>query len=240
MTDAPLFTNRIQAGERLAQVIDTNLQKQFASGIKPIPIVYALPRGGLPVAAPIADLLGCPLTVTVAKKITHPNNSELAIGAVAASGQVLWMEQKLSRFRGNFQWRKVAVEAALNKAKSIEAQFLPFCPQVDAKGATLILVDDGIATGMTIAVAAKALSMLAPAQIWLCAPLAPASLLTWLQKCWDAQKHNGESNLEHRTIVLATPEPFFSVSNFYAEFPQVEISEAIMYLSDRGKADRGN
>jgi putative phosphoribosyl transferase len=233
MTDAPLFANRIQAGERLAEVIDTNLQNLFASGIKPVPIVYALPRGGLPVAAPIADLLGCPLTVTVAKKISHPSNSELAIGAVAASGQVLWMQQKLSR-QANFQWRKVALEAALNKAKSIEAQFLPFCPQVDAKGATLILVDDGIATGMTIAVAAKALSMLAPAQIWLCAPLAPPSLLTWLQQWCDDGKHNGH-NVQHRTIVLATPEPFFSVSNFYAQFPQVEISEALMYLRERGK-----
>lgn len=238
MTDAPLFANRIQAGERLAQVIDTNLQNLFASGIKPVPIVYALPRGGLPVAAPIADLLGCPLTVTVAKKISHPNNSELAIGAVTASGQVLWMQQKLSR-RANFQWRKVAVEAALDKAKSIEAQFLPFCPQVDAKGATLILVDDGIATGMTIAVAAKALSMLAPAQIWLCAPLAPPSLLTWLQQCCDIRKHNGEGNVQHRTIVLATPEPFLSVSNFYAEFPQVEISEALMYLRGKGEGAKG-
>jgi putative phosphoribosyl transferase len=234
MIDAPLFANRIQAGERLAQVIDTNLQKQLASGIKPVPIVYALPRGGLPVAAPIADLLGCPLTVTVAKKISHPSNSELAIGAVAASGQVLWMQQKLLRFQPNSQWRKAALEAALNKAKSIEAQFLPFCPQVDAKGATLILVDDGIATGMTIAVAAKALSMLAPAQIWLCAPFAPPSLLSWLQQWCDGGKHNyGEDNVQHRTIVLATPEPFLSVSNFYAEFPQVEIREALMYLRER-------
>jgi putative phosphoribosyl transferase len=235
MTDAPLFANRIQAGERLAQVIETNLQNLFVSGIKPVPIVYALPRGGLPVAAPIADLLGCPLTVTVAKKISHPNNSELAIGAVAASGEVLWMQQKLFHFRPNSQWRKMALEAALNKAKALEAQFLPFCPQVDAKGAILLLVDDGVATGMTIAVAAKALSMLAPAQIWLCAPLAPPRLVAWLQQWCNGGKQDGKNNVQSRMIFLDTPEPFLSVSNFYAEFPQVEISEALMYLRQRGK-----
>ncbi|BAZ39999.1 phosphoribosyltransferase [Calothrix sp. NIES-4101] len=242
MTDAPFFLNRTQAGERLAEIIQANLRQQLIeSGVEPIPIVYALPRGGLPVAAPIADLLQCPLTVLVAKKISHPNNPELAIGAVTASGLVLWANEKLLNFRGNSRQRQVAMEIAINKAKSLESQFLPFCPQVNPQGATLILVDDGIATGMTIAVAAKALNLLAPAQIFICSPVAPPQLLPWLQDWCDNSGDNCDRNQQklirkqNRIIVLETPEPFLSVSNFYVEFPQIETSEALTYLQQRNQ-----
>jgi putative phosphoribosyl transferase len=257
MTDAPLFSDRTQAGKKLAQVIQSYLQKQFTEfGVNPVPIVYALPRGGLPVAAPIADSLGCPLTVVVAKKISHPKNSELAIGAVTASGKVLWAEQKMFRFRPNLSQRQEAMGIAIAKAKSLESQFLPFCPAVNPKGATLILVDDGIATGMTIAVAAMALKNLAPSEIIICSPVAPANLIPWLENCGDTSLENcdmplGLSSTYHEVsdtsdnshtlhpyqpnsiIVLATPEAFISVSNFYVEFPQVETSEALAYLQQR-------
>jgi putative phosphoribosyl transferase len=72
MSYTPLFANRTDAGEKLAQKIHTLLSLQaITSGVKPLPIVYALPRGGLPVAAPVAHLLGCPLSIIVAKKISH-------------------------------------------------------------------------------------------------------------------------------------------------------------------------
>jgi putative phosphoribosyl transferase len=260
MTGAPLFIDRTQAGKKLAQVIQRYLKQQFTEfGINPIPIVYALPRGGLPVADPIADLLGCPLTVVVAKKISHPKNSELAIGAVTASGQVLWTNQTLFRFRPNLRQRQEAMEIAIAKAKSLEAQFLPFCPTVNAEGATLILVDDGIATGMTIAVAARALNTLAPAQIVICSPVAPPSLIPWLENCCDVSEDNSDvprkllqeeereaseiSDNSHSShphqpnsiVVLATPESFFSVSSFYAQFPQVKTSEALTYLQNRSQ-----
>ncbi|MBF2063722.1 MAG: phosphoribosyltransferase [Calothrix sp. C42_A2020_038] len=225
MTDAPLFLDRKQAGEKLASVIQAQL-KAMASDNTYEPIVYALPRGGIPIAVPIANSLSCPLTVLVAKKISHPGNPELAIGAVTASGEALWMQQKLFRFRPDSLWRQKAMEAAINKAKSLEADFLPYCPQVNPKGAILILVDDGIATGMTIAVAAKALSKLSPAQIWLVAPLAPPGMLSWLQEWCNSL----DEQIKYRIVVLATPEPFVSVSSFYAHFPQVGTSEALEYL----------
>ncbi len=84
MSYTPLFTDRTDAGEKLAQKINSVMRQTTASGTKPVPIVYALPRGGLPVAAPVARILGCPLTIMVAKKISHPENPELAIGAVCA------------------------------------------------------------------------------------------------------------------------------------------------------------
>lgn len=220
MSHAPLFADRTSAGEKLAQAIHTNL-KQHTDGAKPIPIVYALPRGGLPVASPVARLLGCPLTIEVAKKISHPENPELAIGAVTASGNVLWEQQKLLRYRKNTSLRSVALDAAIKVAQSLEEQLRPACPQFVAKGATLILIDDGIATGMTIAVAATALRALDPAEVWLCAPVAPLDLIPWLQQWGD------------RVIVLAAPQHFCSVSNFYSKFPQVQTTEALEYLKQQ-------
>ncbi|MBN4003029.1 phosphoribosyltransferase family protein [Nostoc sp. LPT] len=222
MSHTPLFANRTHAGKLLAQVIHDNLTQQtIDSGVKPVPIVYALPRGGVPVAVPIARLLDCPLTIVVAKKISHPENPELAIGAVTTFGNVLWADQKLFRSKHDLRWREVVLNKAINLAKSLEAQLIPACPQVNAENATLILVDDGIATGMTIAVAATAMRALSPAAIWLCTPLAPQKLLPWLEQWGD------------RTIVLETPEPFWSVSNFYAQFPQVDTLEALVYLQQQ-------
>jgi putative phosphoribosyl transferase len=230
MSHTPLFVDRTHAGELLARVIhDVLTQQTIDSGVKPVPIVYALPRGGIPVAAPIASLLGCPLTIVVAKKISHPENPELAIGAVTASGNVLWADdQKLFRPKNDAQWREVALNKAINLAKSLEAQLISACPQLNVQGATLILVDDGIATGMTIGVAATALKALSPEAVWLCTPVAPQKLLPWLEQWGD------------RTIVLETPEPFWSVSNFYGEFPQVDTLEVLAYLQQQntmGKID---
>ncbi|WP_017317460.1 phosphoribosyltransferase [Mastigocladopsis repens] len=219
MLNTPLFADRTQAGEQLAQAIDAILTQQTANSVaKPETIVYALPRGGLPVAAPVARLLNCPLTIEVAKKISHPENPELAIGAVSASGNVLWDQHQRSRHILNSGLRKSALNAATTQAKSLKAQFSSACPQVNTEGATLILVDDGIATGMTMAVAAISLKALSPAEVWLCAPVAPLKLLPWLHQWGD------------RVVVLATPEDFCSVSYFYSEFPQVETSEALECL----------
>ncbi len=222
MSHTPLFADRTHAGEELARVIhDVLTQQTIDSGVKPVPIVYALPRGGVPVAAPIARLLDCPLTIIVAKKISYPENPELAIGAVTTSGNVLWTDQKLFRPKNETRSREVALNKALDQAKFLEAQLIPACPQFNAKDATLILVDDGIATGMTIAVAATAMKALSPAAVWLCTPVAPQKLLPWLEQWGD------------RTIVLQTPEPFRSVSNFYREFPQVDTLEVLVYLQQQ-------
>ncbi|MEH1831702.1 MAG: phosphoribosyltransferase family protein [Nostoc sp.] len=222
MSHTPLFADRTHAGEELARVIHNVLTQQtIDSGVKPVPIVYALPRGGVPVGAPIARLLDCPLTIVVAKKISHPQNPELAIGAVTTSGNVLWTDQKLVRPKHDARWREVALNKAINLAKSLEAQLIPACPQFNAQDATLILVDDGIATGMTMAVAATAMKALSPAAVWLCTPVAPQKSLPWLEQWGD------------RTIVLETPEPFWSVSNFYAQFPQVDTLEVLVHLQQQ-------
>lgn len=233
-TNTPLFVNRTQAGEQLAQVILQEINQQHAqTGIRPNPIVYALPRGGLPVAVPIAEKLNCPLNIIAAKKISHPENPELAVGAVTASGYVQWMRDDFWQFISRQQWRDAAVNRALTQARQIEMRFRPLCPQVDPKGKTILVVDDGIATGMTIIAAANALSGLAPAQIWICAPVAPLKLMSWLNSaCSEAVKRG----IKYRVIVLANPERFMSVSNFYMHFPQVETDEALACLQVGSRA----
>lgn len=215
MFSNPFFDDRADAGEKLAEAVLgelglLNLTPQDA--VKPI--VYALPRGGLPVAVPVARRLGCALDVVVAKKITRPDNLELAIGAATADGHVLWQKQK----QHNLPWQKSALDRAQNNARSLLADLSPGLPNVSAAGALAILVDDGIATGMTVAVAAQALRAQQPVALWICAPLAPVDLMGFLTQMGD------------KSIILETPDPFYSVSRFYAEFPQVETAEALACL----------
>ena len=215
MLSTPFFDDRADAGEKLAEAVLGELEKFNLTAPEAVkPIVYALPRGGLPVAMPIARLLGCPLDVVVAKKITRPDNLEFAIGAVTAEGNVLWDQQKPR----NLRFQQAALQQAQDNAQSLLADLSPGRPNVSAAGALAILVDDGIATGMTMAVAAIALQSQQPAALWICVPVAPQDLVGFLSEMCD------------RAIVLETPHPFFSVSRFYREFPQVETEEALSCL----------
>lgn len=231
-----IFVDRQDAGQQLAEVIATQIAALHQEA-PPRTIVYALPRGGLPVAVPIARTLGCPLDVVVAKKITKPQNQELAIGAVTACGQVIWSTQPVI---DEPSLQEILRLQAQEKAVSQLSQLAPNRPAVSLDtgnllldhspspkqdlsptGAIALLVDDGIATGMTMAVAVKALRLQDPAQIWICAPVAPQSLLAELHNWGD------------RAIILATPENFGSVSRFYGSFQQVQISEALACLEQQ-------
>lgn len=223
MSSAPLFRDRFDAGEQLAQSILSHLSTLKATGIDALPIVYALPRGGIPVALPIARQLNCPLDIVVAKKIATPQNPELAIGAVTPEGQVLWARQKLFVGKKNSTVLATLVNQAQDKAQAQLNQLSPGRPKINPQGAVALLIDDGIATGMTMAAATQALKAQNPAQIWICTPVAPPTLIDWLAQWCD------------RVVVLETPEPFMSVSRFYANFPQVEIEAALGYLQQHNQ-----
>jgi predicted phosphoribosyltransferase len=217
MSYLPLFRDRHDAGLQLAQAVLTEIVKLDLNSGNRQPIVYALPRGGIPIAEPLAQRLNCPIDLIVAKKVTRPDNPELAIGAVTADGHILRSRQAYFTLRNFGCWR-TALEEAHRKAQTLMKEFAPYCPAINPEGKLAILVDDGIATGMTMAVAARALRAKHPALIYICAPVAPQHMVKVMQYWGD------------RVICLATPESFLSVSRFYAEFPQVEMSEAIAYL----------
>jgi predicted phosphoribosyltransferase len=217
MSYLPLFRDRQDAGNQLAQAVLAEMAKLNLRQMAAKPVVYALPRGGIPIAEPLAQLLGCPLDVIVAKKVTRPDNPELAIGAVTADGQVIRSRQAYFTSQNIGSWR-TALQEAYSKAQAQQAQFIPSCPQINPDGMLAILVDDGIATGMTMAVAARSLKAKQPAVIFICAPVAPQQLVKILQNWCD------------RVIILATPQSFLSVSRFYNEFHQVEMEEALACL----------
>ena len=129
----------------------------------------------------------------------------------------LWQKQKPH----NLHLQKLAQSLAQNNAQSLLADLSSGQPNVSAAGALAILVDDGIATGMTMAVAAQALRAQQPAALWICVPVAPQDLIQFLEEMCD------------KLIILETPDPFYSVSRFYAEFPQVETAEALACLQQQ-------
>lgn len=212
MSQSTLYQDRVSAGERLAQEVVTPLTK-VTSPVR----VYALPRGGIPVAVPIAQQLQCPLEVLAAKKISLPPNSELALGAVTPDGTTVWAKSPHVQ-RKNQQELKHAREEALASAIAQQGQFNPHCPAASVENSIVIIVDDGIATGMTMMTAVEALRKQQPAEIWVATPVAPPEIKEQFQKICD------------RALVLETPDPFGSVGRFYAKFSQVSTEEAIAYL----------
>ncbi|MGI0487028.1 phosphoribosyltransferase [Pantanalinema rosaneae CENA516] len=218
------FTDRQTAGEQLAAAVWTAMNQRSLIGRMPI-LVYALPRGGIPVAAPVARCLGCPLGVIVAKKITRPENPELAIGAVTAAGDVVWSPYLEGRTgwvtaesRSLPQIYADALQAAQSRAQSQQENLATCCLPMHPEGAIALLIDDGIATGMTMAAAVQSLHAQHPAEIWICVPVAPPEVMPALQSWAD------------QVIILALPPLFGSVSRFYRQFPQVGMEAAIEQL----------
>jgi len=218
MSSIPIFRDRTDAGEKLAEVVFSDFcQMNLTTDWMIKPIVYGLPRGGLPVAVPVARRLGCPLSIVVAKKITLPSNPELALGAVTADGCIIWSRHK----PGNLRVQNIIVEKAQKRALFQLENLSEGRPQISPFGKLVILIDDGIATGMTMLAAIKSINLQRPNAIWLCVPVAPPELIKSLRELSD------------RLIVLETPEPFLSVSRFYAEFTQVKTEVAFACLQEQ-------
>lgn len=222
MSTTPLFSDRADAGQQLAKVIAVYLAQLQETGVSAPPLVYALPRGGIPIAIPVAQQLNCPVDIVVAKKIATLQNPELAIGAVTSQGHVLWLRTKFWEKKTS-PLRETALRQAQEKAQAQLAKLSPGCPHVNPEQKIAILIDDGIATGMTMAAATLAVKAHNPAQIWICTPVAPPGLRRWLSQWGD------------RLVILKTPTQFHSVSRFYEKFPQVSTEEALIYLQQHNQ-----
>ncbi|HEY9701322.1 MAG TPA: phosphoribosyltransferase family protein [Allocoleopsis sp.] len=214
----PLFKDRNHAGIELAKSIQVEINQLKTTYPNAHLIVYALPRGGIPVAKPVANLLKCPLHIIVSKKITFPENPELALGAVTSDGNIIWCEEDVF-FHKTMNEQKAALDLAQAKAQSQSAIFAHYGAKVNIQGAIAIIIDDGIATGMTMAAAALSIRSQQPVYILICAPVAPKSLIPWLGQWAD------------QLIILHSPERFFNVGRFYANFSQVETAQALAQLA---------
>src|SRR5262249_17627037 len=183
-------------------------------------IVLALPRGGVPVGFEIAQALRAPLEVFVVRKLGVPGQEELAMGAVASGGvRVLNPEvvAALGRFAPDAIERVTAKEAA--EVQRREEQYRGTGAFPELKGRTVILVDDGLATGATMRAAARAVRAREPARLIIAVPVAPESSCE-------------EIRLEADEIVCAfTPESFFGVGQFYQNFHQTTDDEVREFLA---------
>ncbi|MFP4591547.1 MAG: phosphoribosyltransferase [Halobacteriales archaeon] len=205
-----MFQDRSEAGERLADRLEQ-------VGIE-ADVVLAIPRGGLPVGRAVADRLSAPLDVVVARKLGAPGNPELAIGAVAADG-TLWRNDRLIADLGvsdAYLDEEIETQRAAASDKLARYRDEPTHPPLE--GRTVVLVDDGIATGATITACARVIEAAGAEQVIVAVPVAPSDAIDRLREEVD------------RVEVLETPRFFGAVGAFYRDFAQVSDEEAIGYL----------
>jgi putative phosphoribosyl transferase len=211
------FSDRVEAGERLAEVL--------AGRVRPPVVVLAIPRGGVVVGARVADRLDAPMDVVVPRKVGAPGNPELAVGAVAAGVEAIDGE---AIRRLGLDPAAVRAEAARQTAEVARrtAAYRRGRPPLDLAGRTAVLVDDGVATGWTSVAAARFTRRAGAARVLVAVPVGPARLGERLRPVVD------------EAVVLHTPDPYLAVGQAYQHFPQVGDDEVLRCLAGRAQAPR--
>jgi len=208
-----LFADRVDAGRRLGRALAHRKQREEgargqADRLEAAPLVLALPRGGVPVAYEVAKALQAPLDVLVVRKLGMPGHEELALGAIASGGAEI-INGELVR---SFGVSPAALSAVRQRESAElarrEREYRGDRPPLNVKGRTVIVVDDGIATGATIRVAVAALRQSGAHHVTVAVPLASPDVAKQLMRLTDD------------LICLETPEPFRSVGQWYARFDQ--------------------
>jgi predicted phosphoribosyltransferase len=205
------YRDRSEAGRLLAQSLQ-HYRNQ------PGTLVLALPRGGVPVAFEVARALNVPLDIFIVRKLGVPGQEELAMGALA-SGGIPVLNYSLIREANISQ--AVVDETIAHESEEIqrrETHYRGGTPMCDVGGKTVILVDDGLATGATMAAAVTAIRRKNPARVVVAVPTAPA------ETCADLRSTADE------VVCLEEPEPFYSVGQSYEDFRQTTDEEVVELL----------
>src|ERR1700704_6511423 len=215
---APLFRDRREAGRLLAT-------KLAAYANRPDVLVLALPRGGVPVAYEVARAVGAPLDVFVVRKLGVPGYEELAMGAVATGGVRVLNDQLIQRLGIPDHVINAVTARERQELARRERLYRDGRPPPDISGRTVILVDDGLATGATMHAAIEALRQQNPARIVVAVPTASP------ETCEEMKTKADD------VICAITPEPFQAVGRWYRDFSQTTDEEVEALLSRRNTPD---
>ncbi len=206
------FRNRSDAGRQLAKALACYKDQQ--------PVILALPRGGVPVAAQVAAALNAPLDLILVRKIGVPFQPELAMGAVVDGGApIVVRNEDVIRLAGIGESEFMAVcDEELAEIERRRQRYLGNRKHVDVSGRTAIVIDDGIATGATTRAALRATRMRKPKRLVLAVPVAPTDSLSEL-------RHDADD-----VVCLEDHEFFGAIGVYYADFTQVPDEEVIEIL----------
>ncbi len=207
-----MFKNREEAGELLANEL-------AAFRDDPTAILLALPRGGVAVAYQLSLALHLPLDVLITRKIGAPGNPEYALGAVSETGAVYWNREALLGLSLSDRDLESAVRAQEKEVARRVALYRQGRSFPDLTDRTVILVDDGLATGATFFASVATARQGNPRRVIGALPVGPRTTVQEARSLVD------------QLIVLRVPEPFYAVGNFYRDFEQVEDREVLQYLN---------
>ncbi len=215
-----LFSDRSDAGRRLAaRLMDYKAEN---------PIVLGLPRGGVPVAAEIASALGAPLDIILVRKIGVPYQKELAMGAVVDGGHptIVRNEDVIAAAGIADADFRSACDAELAEIERRRRAYVGGRKPAEVAGRTVIVVDDGLATGATMRAALRAVKMRKPKRLIMAVPVAPSDTLFEMA---------GEAD---DAVCLETPDFFGAIGVYYADFSQVADEEVVALLAKSAATPR--
>lgn len=212
MTRALRFRDRADAGQQLGVAL-----RSYAG--QPGVVVLGLPRGGVPIADAVARALGAPLDVFTVRKLGVPGQPELAMGAIATGGAFVLDEDTIAMAQVTPAMVDAVARDEERELHRREELFRGIRPPVEVAGSTVIVVDDGMATGATMRAAVAALRRLRAREIIVAAPVASREACAALIRAAD------------RCVCLSTPEPLSSIGQWYEDFTQVEDDEVRAVLA---------
>ncbi len=212
-----VFDSRHEAGERLAKALAAYRGRN--------PLLLAIPRGAVEMAAVVAAALEGELDVVLVRKLGAPSNSELAVGAIDEGGWT-YISEYAAGIGADEAYLAREKAAQLKLLRQRRAQYTPARQPVNPAGRISIVVDDGIATGASMIAALHSVRARNPARLICAVPVAPAESLEQIRPYAD------------EVVCLETPRDFYAVGQFYREFGQVEDEDVVRLLARHGPAPK--
>jgi predicted phosphoribosyltransferase len=207
-----MFADRTAAGRDLGR-------RLAEAGIADNVVVLGLPRGGIPVACEVGAALDAPVDALIVRKLGAPFNPELALGAIAYGGVTVYNEELLEQLGLDESQLEPIRARELAELERRERTYRADRPPLAIAGTTVVIVDDGMATGATMHAAVVATRALSPKRIIVAVPTAAIDAVERLERVAD------------QVVALATPEPYFGVGAWYAHFPQLTDDEVVEALA---------